>query len=684
MALLHPLTKKRGDRGQLLVELLLALALSAIMLPALLVGLIGSREGKAQQRQRLDATTLSKEAHEALRVIRERGWDYVSTNGTYYPITSGNTWDLATGSATVNGFARYLTIGDVYRDASGAIVPSGGVVDPLTKKITITVSWDTPYPSSMSSTYYVTRSDNSVISEGSYDDFNDGTKTQVQVVNPTTGEVKLAANTKGQWCQPQFSSATISLTGTPNAVWATEGNIYVSTGATATPTQDSFSHVLVSNTDPPTFSLSGKLRGYQTNAVFGDVDWGYIATTNDTKEVIIINLHQYDDELNKILHEEGYFNTTTNTGSAVSTNADAVFVMNDRGYVAAGNYLYVFDLTSKSGSRPRIGNRISFANSGDTAGEIYGRIIGGTTYIFIAVQGSTPDELKIINATNPADSNQWRVVGGINIEPNNCSTLESGKAVFVNPAGTRAYISSTNDASFKEYFTIDTTNKASPSLVGGFATNPPCTNGGGYEAGGMNPEQSVVVSLQENRAVLVGLSGEEYQVLNTTNEATPVRCGGLQYNNGLYGIAAVRETDGDAYAYVITGDNPRQLKVIQGGPDGPFLESGTYESSAFDLGFVATFNRFDVTADVPASTSAQYQVAVADAVGGSCDSANYVFVGPDGAPATYFATGSAIPINDDGAGFENPGRCLKYRAYLTTNNFYVSPTIFDISFNHTP
>jgi hypothetical protein len=92
-----------------------------------------------------------------------------------------------------------------------------------------------------------------------------------------------------------------------------------------------------------------------------------------------------------------------------------------------------------------------------------------------------------------------------------------------------------------------------------------------------------------------------------------------------------------------------------------------------------------VTADIPSSsTSAQYQVAIADPVDGSCTNANYVFIGPDGTSSTKFATSSALPLNNDGVGYENPGRCLKYRAYLSTTDYYVTPTLTDILFNFSP
>src|SRR3989344_5205169 len=116
----HPLTNnKKSSRGQLILELILAMGLSAIMLPALLVGLVASRGGKAQQLQRMDAISLTREAYEAIRVVRERGWSYVSANGTYYLTLDGDTWILATGSATISGFMRYVTIDDVFRDING-------------------------------------------------------------------------------------------------------------------------------------------------------------------------------------------------------------------------------------------------------------------------------------------------------------------------------------------------------------------------------------------------------------------------------------------------------------------------------------------------------------------------------------------------------------------------------------
>lgn len=680
-------------KGQSLIEILIVIMLLAILIPPLFMVIMASRDGKIQQSKRLEATTTLKKTQEALRIIRESGWSYVDTPGTYHPVLTGSTWNLSAGTEVSNGIITSVEIFDVNR-LNNQIVESGGTYDPSTKRIVTTVSWTDPLPSTISSTMYLTRYlENGAYLQTTQAEFNTGTLSSVVTTNTSGGEIQLSQNTKGQWCDPHLAPVTIDLPGKPIAVTAIEGHVYVATGETAQASQDSFAHVLVANTDPPSFSLHGKLKGYQTNAVFGETDWGYIATTNNTKEVVIVNLNAYSDEPNKIYQEAGYFNTTTNSGGSDSVDANAIYVYNDRGYVTAGSYLYVFNLSSKTGSRAKIGNRIQIADSGDRANEIFVRQVGSSLYAFVAVEGGTVEEMKIVNVTNHTISSQWRVIGGLNIEPNNCSTLESGQAIYVNPDGDRAFLSSVNDNNFKEFFVINTSTKTSPSLIGGFATNPPCTNGGGYEAGGMNPEQSVVVGIQEDRAILVGTdavggsNSEEYQVLNLSNEATPSKCGAMQFDQGIFGIAAIKETDGDAYAYLITGDTANELKVVQGGPDGYYVESGTYESPTADADFSYSrlFNYFEPETTIPtADTTLRFQIAIADPVSNSCTNANYVFSGPDGTTNTYYTSNDMIALDDNGTGYENPGRCLKYRAFFDTADYNQTPILEQVIINYSP
>lgn len=674
--------------GQMLIELLLAIALLMVVVPALLGGFMASRDGRVNQEKRFNATLLLREAKTAMLAVREGSWDAIATNGTYHPSVNAGAWELASGSESIDGYTREIIVSDVQRvGGTGAVVESGGVVDPSTKEITLRVSWGGGPGESVETSLFMTRFlDNAGYEQTTSADFEGGTFTGTAVALSQDGEVQLATNTKGKWCEPNLSGATIDLPATPNAIWAEEGHIYTASGNSATSSTVSYEHTTVSNTDPPVGTLQGTFKGYKTYDVWADTNYAYLATSNNGKEMVIVDHNNYSNQAQKIYAESGYFNASG------STDGRSVFVLGNRAYLAAGQYLYVVDVSSHSGSRPQVGSRIQFANSGDYAGKIYALDLGGIRYVFVSVIGSTPDELKIINATNPSVSSQWRLEGGINIEPNGCSSLESGKSVYVNPAGTRAYVSSVNDNNFKEFFTINTSSKNAPSLVGGFATNPPCTNGGGYEAGGMDPSQSTVVNTAENRAILVGndttgdsINSKEYQVLDLTDEANPSLCASLDFNQGINGVAAVKETDGDAYAYIITGDSATDVKIIAGGPDGTYQEQGTYLSPVFDAGSSAMFNSYTATVNRPSGTSLSWQVGIADAVGGSCSGVSFTYVGPDGTSATSFTDDTdTLPLDNNGSGYENPGQCLQYKATFSTTNYNNTATLERMFFNYSP
>lgn len=135
-------------KGQTLIELILAMGLAVIIFPALLTGFMTSREGKVQQGLRVQAVALLKESEQAVKSVRNNDWSAIAVNGTYHPILSGSVWALASDSAVTNNFTQVIAISDVNRNSSGDIVASGGVVDPSTKQVVITISWSTPVASS--------------------------------------------------------------------------------------------------------------------------------------------------------------------------------------------------------------------------------------------------------------------------------------------------------------------------------------------------------------------------------------------------------------------------------------------------------------------------------------------------------------------------------------------------------
>lgn len=633
------------EKGQSLVEIILVIGLSAVILPALLTGLVSSRQGKAQQAQRTQAVYLLNETVDAVRSVREKGWTLFANNGTFYPVISGSNWTLVSGSTVSAGLTQQVIVSDLNRDSNGAIATIGGALDPSTKRVDVSISWGQPYMSTVSASLYITRYlDNNSFTQTTVADFDVGTKSGTTITNTLGGEVILSAGGHGDWCAPgDYILAQMDLpkSGTANAISAYEGRAIAGTGENSSGV--SLADITITNANPPVPSLAGTFDGYKTNDVFIDGNYAYLATDSNSKEVVIVDLTTHA--------EVGYFNTPTNA------DATSVYVSGTKGYVTAGFYLYIFDLASKSGSRPQVGNGYFFLGFATNV-----VVNGNYAYVSLA---SSPIELQIIDISNPQSyrNTGWADVNGTD-----------GKRIFVNSTATRAYLATSQDASRREFFIIDISQKtgARPTV-------------GSYEASGMNPTSLSVVP--GNRAILVGTGAEEYQVLDISNESIPVRCGGLSIDSGVRGISSVLELDGDAYSYIVTGDGSAEFKIIEGGPGGQYSSAGTFISGAFDAGYQTAFNRFDVSVNRPSSTDIQFQVAAAPATGGSCNGAIFDFVGPGATSSAFFTTNVtsgtqvfnfAVPPSI------NPGRCFKYKAFFSTADSLSTPIFYDMTGNYSP
>lgn len=628
-------------KGVSLIELLIMIALLAIMLPALSLSLISSREGSVQHEKRMRAASLLQETQEALRTIREEDWTNIATNGTYHPVISGNTWDLAAGSETIDTITRQLTISNVYRDDNSQIVTSGGTLDPSTKKIDITVSWNSPVNNSLTSTLYLSRYlENAIYFQTTDSDFNSGNHTSTIVTNVNGGEVMLGSGGLGNWCDPHLEQITLDLpkNGVANALTAIEGHAFAGTGDNASGV--SYAHITMTDTNPPTPSILDTIDGYKTNDVFGEAEYGYIATDDNTKEIVILRLDTGE--------EIGYFNAS---GSA---SAIAIYVYGTRGFMTQGSTLRIFDLSSKTGSRPQLGS-VSLAGTGQSLA------VSGN-YVYVAIAGNTSTEMQIVNVTNPATPS---VVGQANLNS------QSAEDIVVNETATRAYIVTRISASQNELFVVNIESK-----TGNRATI------GSYNANGMDPRGITLVP--GNNVIIGGYNGQEYQIVSVANEASPSSCGGVDVDSGIQDIASVLESDGDAYSYILTGSSNAEFRIVTGGPGGNYASEGIYESATFEPGYSAAFNRVYPTFSQPAGTEIRFQIGVANQINNSCTGVPFTFVGPDGTTSTYYTNGEAIVFKGITAGYNNPGKCFRYRAYLSTTNSSASPVFEEISINYSP
>jgi VCBS repeat-containing protein len=102
-----------------------------------------------------------------------------------------------------------------------------------------------------------------------------------------------------------------------------------------------------------------------------------------------------------------------------------------------------------------------------------------------------------------------------------------------------------------------------------------------------------------------------------------------------------------------------------------FRTSGTFTSSVKDAaptaGLTPEWSALTFDADTPAGTEVKFQVAASDS-----DTGPFAFVGPDGTPDTYFTTSGASLSQFNGS------RYLRYRAYLSTTDPQVTPSLHDV------
>ncbi|PIR61403.1 MAG: hypothetical protein COY81_05460 [Candidatus Pacebacteria bacterium CG_4_10_14_0_8_um_filter_43_12] len=643
---LKNLSKSWGSRGSLLVEVLVVMALMGLLLPSLIGAIITTKEGEVQRQRRTTATGLIREATEALRVIREDDWEAFAVPGNYHPVISGVSWQLAAGPETIQGLTRQIEIKAVNRDSAGVITTTGGSPDPSTRKAIVTISWTLPTPGSIQTEQYYTRYlDNLSLTETTEADFIPGTQVGTTVINNYGGEVELASGGKGNWCQPnEYIQAEYDLPQSAKAkvVRAIEGKAFTGTDDH----NGVFVELGISQDDPPQISTSSTITGYDTNDIYIDNNYAYVATGDVSKDVVIVDLNTNQ--------EVGYFNDTFWWGSA-----QGVFVKGNVGYAVIGPKLHTFDLSSKTGERPEL-DSVSLSPYWWWPATGYRvRVVGD--YAYVAVDWGVA-EMQLVNVANPTNISR---AGTADVNS------KRGKDIAVNETGTRAYLLTDLDDSRRELFIINTQTKSGslPKI-------------GEYDSNGMNPNGLALVT--ENKLIIVGTGGEEYQVIDISQETSPQRCGGLNLDTGVYGVSGVLESDGEAFSYIVTKDGDQEFKVIEGGAGEAFSSEGTFESRIFDATYSTAFNYVLPSLIIANQTTAQYQIAVADPVNDNCTDTAYNYVGPDGTSSSFYTADGAIPLDDNSAGYENPGRCFRYKVFMTTGDSSSTPVLESMTVNYSP
>lgn len=140
--------KINSIRGQSLVEILIAVGISATLIGSVVSTYVVSLNSNANARLSAIGTELAQETFDNVKAISEAEWNtiYGVTKGSPYHLSLGaQTFTLDPGSEDISvddvTYTRSLTVDNTLRGGGGDIVSVGGTDDPSTQRVTVTVSW---------------------------------------------------------------------------------------------------------------------------------------------------------------------------------------------------------------------------------------------------------------------------------------------------------------------------------------------------------------------------------------------------------------------------------------------------------------------------------------------------------------------------------------------------------------
>lgn len=628
----------------MLIELMVAIGLATILLPALLTGIVASREGKASEAQRLEATALLKEAEEAVRSVREKGWANIPSSGTYHPeIAVDNSWSLAANFQSINGYTRQVVVSDAQRDSSGQIVETGGNPDTSTKKVVSTVSWNTPISSNVESTSYFQRYlANTAFTETTQAEFADGAHNNTTATNggpSPTGAVELA----------QLPASTVDY-----------GNKFLLTATSAIGNMTSVNRKTSLRFTAQESKTVNAIRIYLQSEVGTSPNYRY----GIQADVGGMPSGVYLGSGTHTATAAGWQPAITLSPSVNITagNAYHILIQYNSGTISTSRYVALRRsappnlLYPKTNVADNNSNTLFTTNGTFTAGSI---------------QNSQPIyELDFSDSTyegNPFESNTEIQIFSNNWRAEKFTVTGGDKT----PQSVSFYLR--RNSSPPNNLTIELRNDLNQSLYSGVIATPSTPTTFAYVTHTFT-SPITLTSGQTYRIILrttAGTSTNSYRirVLNATNTAN---FHSITYN----GTNSVYSTSGNGGSSW-TDNNQNDIggfyfTIATGGGYAPAGDFTSHASGSFDAGGIAAFNNLIFGANIPGTTTLRLQIAI------NSDNSTWVYVGPDGTPSTYYVTSGSIPIN-----LIN-GRYIRYKAYFTTTNSTQTPTLNDVSINYSP
>ncbi|MEK7606400.1 MAG: hypothetical protein AAB458_02295 [Patescibacteria group bacterium] len=149
------------ERGIGLIEAVIASAIMVLVTLGIVAAQAYLVRSTSTATDLIQAQYLLEEGFEAIRLIRDNDWatiEGLSNNVAYTLSFNGAVWSATTTMGIINNrFDRRVTLYPVYRDSSSRDIAESGTLDPLTRRIEVSIAWfDRSATSTRTGTTYLT------------------------------------------------------------------------------------------------------------------------------------------------------------------------------------------------------------------------------------------------------------------------------------------------------------------------------------------------------------------------------------------------------------------------------------------------------------------------------------------------------------------------------------------------
>lgn len=629
--------------GFSLVEVVVALGIFSLLAGTVLTLALGSFSADQRGEHLTRAQALAREGLEAVRSIRHHNFSDLTSGGHGLSRAAGY-WTLAGEAEALGPYTRTITIGDAYRDngGQGALVADGtpgATLDPLTKRVTSTVTW-LALTGTTGRTQVVTLMTDWLARRWLQDtgaDFATGRRDSTQLTAAADGEVRLAS--LGDWSNPQ-ALQSVNIEGkadaTDCAVDPLNQVLYVVTNERGRGQPEFYAYDIADVTATTTglFTLGTTEVGQDSQAVAVHGGHAYLATDRNRAELMVVRLSDF---------------TRLGSWDTPASDADAHDVY------ATGTVAYV--VTKNSRSQPEFfainiadpaaipATPLGAAEIGSDVNAV--AIAADGAYAFLATADDA-GELTVVRLSDYAVVRRIDLVGLTHADDATDVTVDGTLVVVVRKNSRRA-----------ELYTFDAATPARMSATPvGF------------------------VELGRDASHLAVQGGLAY--VATTGGSVGLVVVDLQTYRQLGSFPAVSRADAQsvcvwgAQAYLISKADAAEVVVVRGAHGGSAVAPvGSFTSSSFDSGFAGTvWKSLTWTGFGPGTITLRLRTADTAA---NLNTARWV--GQDGTAATaYAAPGQTIRLDPNATG----PRWIQYRAYLEHPTGSTSPVVEDVTLSYGP